>query len=190
MERERTGVQNKHSTGTHPPATLQCLFNALFGILNELLTILFQKLPLTEVPSGTEHSPYKEAKQRAKCKLLIACIVFHPQVTVAFVLGRDIISKKDSPLCSLSSSDVIIIVIVAIIVAIIVIIADNLKSPLHPRPKTTIVAGAMVDLSKWPVFFLLTPEELASVRQACVFGVAANEAIYVTADDEVSRNKN
>ncbi|XP_075873601.1 RCC1 and BTB domain-containing protein 1-like [Nelusetta ayraudi] len=43
----------------------------------------------------------------------------------------------------------------------------------------------MVDLSKWPVFFLLTPEELASVRQACVFGIAANEAIYVTADDEV-----
>lgn len=121
-------------------------------------------------------------------------LFFHPQVTVVCVLARDIINKKDLPLRSLSSSDAVIIFIgvsIVIITTIIcIIIVVNRNSPLHPRPKRTSVAGAMVDLSKWPVFFLLTPEELASVRQACVFGIAANEAIYVTADDEVSRNKN
>lgn len=112
---------------------------------------------------------------------------------MVFVLVRDIINKKDLPLCSLSSSDAVIIFIsitITIIIIICIIIVANRNSPLHPRPKRTSVAGAMVDLSKWPVFFLLTPEELASVRQACVFGIAANEAIYVTADNEVSRNKN
>ncbi|KAG1932878.1 RCC1 and BTB domain-containing protein 2 isoform X1 [Pimephales promelas] len=43
----------------------------------------------------------------------------------------------------------------------------------------------MLDVGKWPVFALLPPEELRLVRQACVFGSAANEAIYVTVNDEV-----
>lgn len=44
----------------------------------------------------------------------------------------------------------------------------------------------MLDVGKWPVFALLPPEELRLIRQACVFGSAANEAIYVTVSDEVS----
>uniref|UniRef100_A0A671MH26 RCC1 and BTB domain-containing protein 2-like n=1 Tax=Sinocyclocheilus anshuiensis TaxID=1608454 RepID=A0A671MH26_9TELE len=43
----------------------------------------------------------------------------------------------------------------------------------------------MLDVGKWPVFALLPPEELRLIRQACVFGSAANEAIYVTVSDEV-----
>ncbi|KAM9804977.1 RCC1 and BTB domain-containing protein 1 [Neosynchiropus ocellatus] len=43
----------------------------------------------------------------------------------------------------------------------------------------------MVDLSKWPLFSLMGLQELASVRKACVFGNSANEAIYITSDDEV-----
>lgn len=44
----------------------------------------------------------------------------------------------------------------------------------------------MLDVGKWPVFALLPPEELRLVRQACVFGSAANEALYVTVNDEVT----
>lgn len=44
----------------------------------------------------------------------------------------------------------------------------------------------MLDVGKWPVFALLPPEELRLIRQACVFGSAANEAIYVTVNDEVT----
>uniref|UniRef100_A0A8D3DKR5 BTB domain-containing protein n=1 Tax=Scophthalmus maximus TaxID=52904 RepID=A0A8D3DKR5_SCOMX len=43
----------------------------------------------------------------------------------------------------------------------------------------------MVGVSKWPLFSLLSPEELATIRQACVFGTSANEAIYVTHANEV-----
>lgn len=56
-----------------------------------------------------------------------------------------------------------------------------------PRPTRISVVGAMVDVSKWPMFSLLNSEELASVRQACVFGTSANEAIYITHDNEVRR---
>ncbi|TRY90880.1 hypothetical protein DNTS_021956 [Danionella cerebrum] len=45
--------------------------------------------------------------------------------------------------------------------------------------------SSMLDVGKWPVFALLPPEDLRLVRQACVFGSAANEAIYVTLNDEV-----
>uniref|UniRef100_A0A8C6UBI5 Regulator of chromosome condensation (RCC1) and BTB (POZ) domain containing protein 1 n=1 Tax=Neogobius melanostomus TaxID=47308 RepID=A0A8C6UBI5_9GOBI len=45
--------------------------------------------------------------------------------------------------------------------------------------------GVMVDLSRWPLFSLLAPEELAVIRQACVFGTSANEAIYITHSNEV-----
>lgn len=44
----------------------------------------------------------------------------------------------------------------------------------------------MLDVGKWPVFALLPPEELKLIRQACVFGSAANEALYVTVNDEVT----
>ncbi|KAM8822174.1 RCC1 and BTB domain-containing protein 2 isoform 1-T1 [Synchiropus picturatus] len=43
----------------------------------------------------------------------------------------------------------------------------------------------MLDVGKWPVFALLPPEDLRLIRQACVFGSAANEALYVTVNDEV-----
>ncbi|XP_006000619.1 RCC1 and BTB domain-containing protein 1 isoform X1 [Latimeria chalumnae] len=43
----------------------------------------------------------------------------------------------------------------------------------------------MVDVGKWPIFTLLSPQEIASVRQACVFGTSGNEAFYVTNNDEV-----
>ncbi|XP_061081806.1 RCC1 and BTB domain-containing protein 1 isoform X3 [Conger conger] len=43
----------------------------------------------------------------------------------------------------------------------------------------------MVDVSKWPLFTLLGPQEIASIRQACIFGTSANEAVYITHDHEV-----
>ncbi|KAJ8410061.1 hypothetical protein AAFF_G00211020 [Aldrovandia affinis] len=43
----------------------------------------------------------------------------------------------------------------------------------------------MVDVSKWPLFTLLGAQDIASIRQACIFGTSANEAIYITHDDEV-----
>lgn len=43
----------------------------------------------------------------------------------------------------------------------------------------------MVDVGKWPLFTLLSSQEIASIRQACVFGTSANEAIYITHSDEV-----
>ena len=42
-----------------------------------------------------------------------------------------------------------------------------------------------MDVSKWPMFSLLSAEELATIRQACVFGTSANEAIYITHGNEV-----
>uniref|UniRef100_A0A672NR48 RCC1 and BTB domain containing protein 2 n=2 Tax=Sinocyclocheilus grahami TaxID=75366 RepID=A0A672NR48_SINGR len=49
----------------------------------------------------------------------------------------------------------------------------------------SIYTSSMLDVGKWPVFALLPPEELRLIRQACVFGSAANEAIYFTVNDEV-----
>ncbi|KAF7666962.1 hypothetical protein LDENG_00085520 [Lucifuga dentata] len=43
----------------------------------------------------------------------------------------------------------------------------------------------MVDVSKWPLFSLMGPQELSCIRKACVFGTSANEVIYITNDDEV-----
>lgn len=43
----------------------------------------------------------------------------------------------------------------------------------------------MVDVAKWPLFSLMAPQELACIWKACVFGAAANEAIFITSDDEV-----
>ncbi|XP_064413830.1 RCC1 and BTB domain-containing protein 2 isoform X2 [Latimeria chalumnae] len=44
---------------------------------------------------------------------------------------------------------------------------------------------AMLDAGKWPMFALLPQEELRLIRQVCVFGSGANEALYVTENDEV-----
>ncbi|XP_077154207.1 RCC1 and BTB domain-containing protein 1 [Ranitomeya variabilis] len=43
----------------------------------------------------------------------------------------------------------------------------------------------MVDFGKWPLFTLLSPQEVASIRLACVFGTCANEVIYTNDNDEV-----
>ncbi|XP_078088320.1 RCC1 and BTB domain-containing protein 2-like isoform X4 [Mustelus asterias] len=43
----------------------------------------------------------------------------------------------------------------------------------------------MVDVGKWPLFALLPPQDLNSIRLACVFGTSGNETLYVTEDDEV-----
>ncbi|XP_044301041.1 RCC1 and BTB domain-containing protein 1 isoform X7 [Varanus komodoensis] len=43
----------------------------------------------------------------------------------------------------------------------------------------------MMDVGKWPIFTLLSPQEIATIRKACVFGTSANEAIYITHNDEV-----
>ncbi|XP_034417637.1 RCC1 and BTB domain-containing protein 1-like isoform X3 [Cyclopterus lumpus] len=43
----------------------------------------------------------------------------------------------------------------------------------------------MVDVTKWPVFSLMGTRQLSTIRKASVFGTSANEAIYVTKDDEV-----
>nr|XP_020447547.1 RCC1 and BTB domain-containing protein 1-like isoform X2 [Monopterus albus] len=43
----------------------------------------------------------------------------------------------------------------------------------------------MLDVSKWPVFSLLSTKQLATVQQACVFGASSNEAIYITHDNEL-----
>uniref|UniRef100_A0A672ZPG7 RCC1 and BTB domain-containing protein 2-like n=1 Tax=Sphaeramia orbicularis TaxID=375764 RepID=A0A672ZPG7_9TELE len=53
------------------------------------------------------------------------------------------------------------------------------------RQLTLTSLNSMLDVGKWPVFALLPPEELRLIRQACVFGSAANEALYVTVNDEV-----
>lgn len=45
--------------------------------------------------------------------------------------------------------------------------------------------GTMADVTKWPLFSLMSPQELLSVRKAFVFGMSANEAIYITVDNEV-----
>ncbi|XP_077172731.1 RCC1 and BTB domain-containing protein 2 [Paroedura picta] len=43
----------------------------------------------------------------------------------------------------------------------------------------------MLDVGKWPVFALHSQEELKLIRQACVFGSAGNEALYITENEEV-----
>uniref|UniRef100_A0A8C9FB10 BTB domain-containing protein n=1 Tax=Pavo cristatus TaxID=9049 RepID=A0A8C9FB10_PAVCR len=43
----------------------------------------------------------------------------------------------------------------------------------------------MLDVGKWPIFSLCSQEELKLIRQACVFGSAGNEVLYVTENDEV-----
>ncbi|KAM9766765.1 RCC1 and BTB domain-containing protein 1 isoform 2-T3 [Menidia menidia] len=61
-----------------------------------------------------------------------------------------------------------------------------LTPPPPPRQQVRrTVPGAMVDVSKWPLFSLLSTEQQATVRQACVFGTTANEAIYITHGNEV-----
>lgn len=47
----------------------------------------------------------------------------------------------------------------------------------------------MVDVGKWSIFTLLSPQEIASIRKACVFGTSANEALYITQNNEVRLQK-
>lgn len=47
-----------------------------------------------------------------------------------------------------------------------------------------------MDVGKWPIFTLLSPQEIASIRKACVFGTSASEALYVTDNDEVRISPN
>ncbi|XP_059161859.1 RCC1 and BTB domain-containing protein 1-like [Physella acuta] len=43
----------------------------------------------------------------------------------------------------------------------------------------------LMDLSRWPIFSILDVDMLASVRKIFVFGNSGNEAIYITASDDV-----
>lgn len=56
---------------------------------------------------------------------------------------------------------------------------------VSPSP-WSVNSAVMVDVSKWPLFSLMSTQDAASIRQACVFGTSANEAIYITHDNEVS----
>lgn len=47
----------------------------------------------------------------------------------------------------------------------------------------------MLDVGKWPIFSLCSEEELQLIRQACVFGSAGNEVLYMTVNDEVILKK-
>lgn len=58
-------------------------------------------------------------------------------------------------------------------------------TPTPPLSLQTHSKCIMVDVTKWPLFSLMGPQELSSIRRACVFGTSANEAIYITSDDEV-----
>lgn len=64
-----------------------------------------------------------------------------------------------------------------------------LSFPHHHCGGELKLAAVMVDVSKWPLFSLLSSEVRATVRQACVFGTSANEAIYVTQENDVSTNR-
>ncbi|NXC92891.1 RCBT2 protein, partial [Certhia familiaris] len=50
---------------------------------------------------------------------------------------------------------------------------------------TLLSALKMLDVGKWPIFSLCSPEEIKLIRQACVFGSAGNEVLYATENDEV-----
>ncbi|NXV58701.1 RCBT2 protein, partial [Molothrus ater] len=50
---------------------------------------------------------------------------------------------------------------------------------------TLFSALKMLDVGKWPIFSLCSPEEIKLIRQACVFGSAGNEVLYATENDEV-----
>ena len=42
-----------------------------------------------------------------------------------------------------------------------------------------------LDVTSWPLFSLLEPEFVATVRLACVYGSSGNEALVITTDDDV-----
>uniref|UniRef100_A0A8C6VVF6 Regulator of chromosome condensation (RCC1) and BTB (POZ) domain containing protein 1 n=1 Tax=Nothobranchius furzeri TaxID=105023 RepID=A0A8C6VVF6_NOTFU len=57
--------------------------------------------------------------------------------------------------------------------------------PPLPHQEKLGLAGAMVDVSKWPLLSVLSAQEQAAVRQVYIFGTSANEAIYITHANEV-----
>ncbi|XP_064826628.1 RCC1 and BTB domain-containing protein 1-like isoform X3 [Oncorhynchus masou masou] len=61
----------------------------------------------------------------------------------------------------------------------------SVLTPNPPPWRARVSYPAMVDVGKWPLFTLLGAQEVSRIRQACVFGTSANEAIYITQDDEV-----
>lgn len=66
-----------------------------------------------------------------------------------------------------------------------VVSASAPPKPVSPLP-WNFNCTAMVDVSKWPLFSILSAQDTASICQACVFGTSANEAIYINHDNEVS----
>ncbi|KAK3086212.1 hypothetical protein FSP39_015293 [Pinctada imbricata] len=43
----------------------------------------------------------------------------------------------------------------------------------------------MVDANKWPIFSILSYEELVKIKRICVFGSSGNEALYIDDEDDV-----
>ena len=41
------------------------------------------------------------------------------------------------------------------------------------------------DLARWPIFSILPEDVVNSIRKICVFGSSGNEAIFITASDDV-----
>ena len=41
------------------------------------------------------------------------------------------------------------------------------------------------DLSRWPLFSVLTADIILTIKKICVFGSSGNEAIYITESDDV-----
>uniref|UniRef100_A0A8D3BQR0 RCC1 and BTB domain containing protein 2 n=1 Tax=Scophthalmus maximus TaxID=52904 RepID=A0A8D3BQR0_SCOMX len=72
-----------------------------------------------------------------------------------------------------------------VVLVFVSVYAAGLRTQLLSVTLCTWKTYSMLDVGKWPVFALLPPEELRLIRQACVFGSAANEALYVTVNDEV-----
>ena len=43
----------------------------------------------------------------------------------------------------------------------------------------------MLDVTKWPIFSLLSQDEVEQITKICVYGSSGNEAIFITASDDV-----
>ena len=51
--------------------------------------------------------------------------------------------------------------------------------------RTPDLTSHQTDLSRWPIFSILPEDVLNSIRKICVFGSSGNEAIFITASDDV-----
>ena len=43
----------------------------------------------------------------------------------------------------------------------------------------------MLDVTKWPIFSLLSQDEVEKITKICVYGSSGNEAIFITEGDDV-----